>query len=809
MACPRYSVLYNAFNLQKELDNIAFLLKEGIKVIWFGSIDDERLLTEMFPEFLKCRLLQAFISPLDKRLYIIDGDVGADSAVFSILSECSKFDYEQYLAEHSGSKYLLVQASAGTGKTSVMVDRVLFLMHTVDNLDPSQITMITFTRDAADQMCERLQGALLTRYELTGKQKYLELLEGQSRMRISTIHSFALDLIKRFGGAMGLSKDVGIRTLSYETDAVITRLIDSECDSCSPVIDQIGLPIYEARRLIHGFWDDMLNIGLSDSEISCLDWGEPVDTASAPTHCLLSDIIPKLVGEYKTLKTKGDAVTLSDMVRDLDSIIAEVHLDSESVGIRYLFIDEFQDSDDSQIRVILRLSETLGLSLFAVGDVKQSIYRFRGADDSAFQKLRDGLNGCGFTVEDHQLRNNYRTSPAIIEDLDHLFEGMKLRGFLDYPGKSNPYRDMESDGFEVEEIYRTETEEQFLVEDLRSSLDDLRRRLAGGEARPSDKVVVLTRSNNDLRRVEAACMLAHIPVVVKRSGSFYTSEAVRDFFSAISSFIFHDPIHLFNYLSSPYSSCEQLPDAESLLKSEGNEDELIDFLWPYLESTTWEKYDSKLRFQPVMSVMMDMIGKEPVLDNYISNEKARLIKTGYSEQDVVVMVRENALQYRADLDKLLDVLQRNLRGSSNDLYGLYDFLRIKMVSDRDEESAEIEGLSGPGCVYAMTVHKAKGLEFDTVFIPFTNKRFNQPRKSEIIIDENRRRVGWKYSSDSSQKLQNGYYNQMSIREKDSQRNEEVRILYVALTRAIRRLKVYVRKEHNRDSWADLIYKEWF
>ena len=88
---------------------------------------------------------------------------GADNeGILSILAKkCPKFNIAQYKVEHcKEDEHIVVQASAGTGKTKVMVDRIMYLMHTVPDLHMSDIYMITFTNDATNHMNQRLQDAL-------------------------------------------------------------------------------------------------------------------------------------------------------------------------------------------------------------------------------------------------------------------------------------------------------------------------------------------------------------------------------------------------------------------------------------------------------------------------------------------------------------------------------------------------------------------------------------------------------------------------------------------------------------------------
>lgn len=191
---PKYSVLYFKENLMQKKNRIMQFLREGIKVFWFGTSEDvKRLKTECKP-FADAFFLQAFSvegkegdDPLPPAV-IIDG-VGIDGEyirLFRWLEECiPAFNVAQYKVEHCREdENIVVKASAGTGKTTVMIDR--------------------------------LQKMLLKKYALTKNQRYLAWLEQQFQMHISTIDSLAYDLFKRFGTDVGFGRDLSIKNLERD-----------------------------------------------------------------------------------------------------------------------------------------------------------------------------------------------------------------------------------------------------------------------------------------------------------------------------------------------------------------------------------------------------------------------------------------------------------------------------------------------------------------------------------------------------------------------------------------------------------------
>ena len=205
---PKYSILFFREKLDIYKQKIGKLLNEGIKVFWFGTADDVSQLKQSFKPFADAFFMQAFtVNDLDgesrfSHTIITDG-VGIEgefSDLFGWLEEMvPAFNAAQFRVEHCyEASNIVVKASAGTGKTTVMIDRILYLMHMISGLDMSDIYMITFTNEATNQMNDRLQEMLLKKYSLTKNQRYLTWLEQQSQMHISTIDSLAYDLFKKF-----------------------------------------------------------------------------------------------------------------------------------------------------------------------------------------------------------------------------------------------------------------------------------------------------------------------------------------------------------------------------------------------------------------------------------------------------------------------------------------------------------------------------------------------------------------------------------------------------------------------------------
>ena len=112
----------------------------------------------------------------------------------------------------------------------------------------------------------------------------------------------------------------------------------------------------------------------------------------------------------------------------------------------------------------------------------------------------------------------------------------------------------------------------------------------------------------------------------------------------------------------------------------------------------------------------------------------------------------------------------------------------------------------------MTVHKSKGLEFDTVIVPYTAENFGSWKQTELLVDPIEKKVGWYYDGDKENlkrrykypPMKNSYYDEIQDEENQSARLEGVRVLYVGMTRAIDTLICIVEESKNPVSWAKLI-----
>lgn len=806
---PRYSILFCNQSLAMYKDRIAEWLHSGIKVIWFGTSEDVNQLKNTHTEFAKEFLLQAYVVDFYYKNIIYDGQ-DKDGFLNILEKECPQFNVAQYKVEHcKEDEHIVVQASAGTGKTKVMVDRIMFLMHTVPDLQMSDIFMITFTNDATNQMNQRLQDALMTRFRLTGNLRYFRWVEEQSQMNISTIHSFAYTMLKEYGIGQSFTRNLSIRNFKYERKDLIKDMMDVKTDDTSSIRSQVGVPLYKANALVDKYWNGFASIGISHKDMSFMDWGKPADEVSAPFHNLISSVVEDLDDDYFEIKRLNDAISVNDIMRDLQEVLMSDTLPQPDMSMKYLFIDEFQDSDLSQIKVATLLVKLMGAKLFVVGDVKQSIYRFRGATDQAFDILYRDLKEVGAKpTKNFILVNNYRTAANIMNRMNKYFEQWGRDGLLKYDGPVVPFN-QEKGLMKMIPGYRDqELENELIIETARQQLDELIDKVEKSGKKPTEKnrVVMLTRTNSELKNLADLLRRSKIPASVSQDGSFFTSEAVRDFYTMICSYMFADePKHVFNYLFTPYAGEIEPMDINLMEQYDGNSDMLIEYLSHFLKQTTWEKYYKEFRLRPVMSVIKNIIDFEPILDNFIVNSKRRKMDAGWDEKRAIAATRTEAIKYQANLEKLQIMLQQNMGGDKVSIYDVYHYLKLQIATNRTDSEPNVETEDDYSSILCMTVHKSKGLEFDTIIVPYTGRRFPDRYNTEIIIDPLTKEVGWNFEADKNNPdMRNDLYPKLKNIDIYRTKAEETRILYVAMTRAINNLICIVHPSRSTETWGYLI-----
>ena len=809
---PKYSILYFKENLDSYQEKIGSQLRQGLKVFWFGTEEEVYRLKNEYKEFADAYFLQAFVivnvdgaNKLDSSL-IGDG-IGIETEhkkVFDWLeNSIPQFNAAQYRVEHCAAQdNIVVKASAGTGKTTVMIDRILYLMHTVPNLDMSEIYMITFTNAATNQMNDRLQEMLLKKYALTKNQKYLNWLEQQSQMHISTIDSLALDLFRSYGTSVGYGRDLQIRNMEKERTDIFKDILSENLNDKESIYNQIGMSYSEAEKLIKAYWKDLTQKGYSVAEVLERDWGSiKGSSADANFQEVLKKVLVAFDERYRKLKLDKNAISINDLFFDFGHLLLDEKISCNGLIIKYLFVDEFQDTDVTQIKTFVNLVRQINACLFVVGDIKQSIYGFKGATDAAFDLLEKELQE---KLKCFNLRNNYRTCANIMCAMEKYFYSWSDDGLIRYEESVRPFNS-ETGSMKMEPAENKNNKPDQIVNVISEALNDLEIDVrAGKKVTDKTKVAVLVRWNSQAYKIAELCRNNGINVVLSADRPFFRSDAVRDFYAFISSFIFvGQPIYMYNYLMTPYADLDEVISIDEIEKL--GKEEISEYL-KSLIPRSWYLYEKDFRIRPVLSVVKDIFKNGDILERYIAMDKADLSSGDKSEAGRNAQVARDARQYQRNLDKLMEILQQRMDGDFTTLYDLYVYLSLMISSNREELEPDVELNKDHTCVYVMTVHKAKGLEFDTVILPEMGVGLDPSEKTTVLVNDDK--FAW-YNLRNKNEQVSAYYKELREEYCRKGQAEQTRILYVAMTRAINKLILIVNNSNRnnaRESWSSLIGK---
>ena len=787
------------------------LIKQGIKVLLFLPKGQSRAYTKLVKAYKRENFALYQIDDGEKlpELEIKDGKLNKntqeDFTKLCHLPMDKIFNYEQYLVEHADvGGTLIVKASAGTGKTAVMIDRVMFLFATVDGLMPKDIGMITFTNKAASSMMEKLQTRILQMFKVTGNYRYFVLLEQLADMQISTIDSFFKKIIVSEGSHLGYGTNVAIRSFVYEKKKILEEIIDDICRQTEyrDLLEHNVLTINDYVKNAYWIWEELHSRGYFLDDIYKMDFGLACDEKNEIINANLREIIIEAEKRYQHFKIVNNSFTIGDIKADMDALAKNNAEVKRQHSFRFLFIDEFQDTDNSQIHSLAWMSKIFNCQLFVVGDVKQSIYRFRGAEETAFKELERTLLRLGEKKSDikvYILTKNYRTSANIMGELNRLFRSWHGKNMLTWDADVQSC--IEDSGHIRHYKYRQySTKEEIssiAVKEIRELMQQ------------SNHVTVLCRSNSKVSEIASLCRQNGITCVAVLNGGFYQSKPVRDFYALLGALLYPDDnIRLYNLLQSPYVKCK--PDLEKIVAFDGDEANVREYFAALLEQENWSELQKKVRTLPFFTLLEKVFAREP-LNNVQAHRLAEnplYVETTDADMDIEF--------YCLNLNKLMQVLYDHFAGDYASLLDVFCFLENKIETDTTEDLVYPDFRQKDCVVEAMTVHKAKGLEFDAVLVPFCTTPFFDVKTAEgkkiqramLITDSHGSpmKVGWAVPDrrDEETKWHNKYYEEMEAEEKQAIRREEARLLYVALTRTKRLLHIITPSVFAMDTWGEYL-----
>lgn len=719
------------------------------------------------------------------------------------LAGATAFNNQQYAVEHAlPTNNVLVEAGAGTGKTFSMVSRVAYLCNKkvdpVTNLE-DEVSLVTFTNDAANNMKVRLKQMFVNYFILTGEARYLKFIEDTDRAHISTIHSFALDIIRKSSLYTGLGTKFRISSNEYLRgkiyDSYLSEFLQEMENENSNFANEIPVPVYDLKKKIIGIADKLLNKSINLQSIKPAEMGVTVENTIPYFNKLIERVIVPAEREYMDTVHLSNDIDLKECIILLNHIL-DVHIGKlEDLKIKYLFIDEFQDTDDIQIRVFQKLQKAMNADcrLFVVGDLKQSIYRFRGARLSAFKQLQ---SNCLFDWQIFHLNINYRTDSRLLELYDDVFKVMASQDYLPYSASdqltSNVIKDIEDQELFVGIPCHAKEEEKFFdtfISILLKQESLLKKQLAERKLSKAERTIaILVRSNWQVEKLVDAARKKGIQIDTRSGGDLFQLESTLDLYKLILALCNSDsPIYLVNFIESNYVNIRleyQLYHNNSKLDIKDDLHRILnEFMFSRI-GKTWQDIVDEAFTQPVLYVLKQVYEALEPWKHYSKNV-------------------QDQKYYMANYEYLLERIIKYSRIDSLTLNQIAEYLKINILTRQQQLAREVNTDDEEIQFLCTTIHGSKGLEYGTVILPYTDDDISDIKKVKLDANYSESKLSYTVMFENKVRERNSNYDETI--EVNEQVSEESRILYVALTRAIRNC-VWINNidSNTRLSWKSLL-----
>lgn len=296
-------------------------------------------------------------------------------------------------------KPTLVLAGAGSGKTRVLTNRILYLVQEC-GVNPSEILAITFTNKAANEMKRRL-------FDFCPEAKY---------MHISTIHSFCASLLRNEAKAMDRNSNFSIYA-EDEKKSVMKKIVkDAFDDGDAKMADCFCESISSIKNNAPESLDGDIAANARSDEYLSAELSKLGNMFEADVG---NDKLAEIIASYNQKMAENNALDFDDLLYYVYKLFANSPetLDKYRERYKYILIDEFQDTNKVQYNIFRMLGEKYG-NIFVVGDDDQSIYSWRGADVNNLRKFEKEFDGCQI----FKLEQNYRSTKQILNVANNVIK---------------------------------------------------------------------------------------------------------------------------------------------------------------------------------------------------------------------------------------------------------------------------------------------------------------------------------------------------------------------------------------------------
>lgn len=615
---------------------------------------------------------------------------------------------------------LLIVAGAGTGKTRVLAHRISRLLEAVPGLTPDRLLPLTFSRKAAGEMQERVE-------QLLGAPA--------DALSVTTFHAFCHQVLSDHGAAIGLPARLVL------LDRVGQWLLFRGLLPTLPV--DLELTQGRPEAIIAGFLQCIARA--KDELVRPEVYAAYAQGIADPAARTRQTAVAEVYARYQAALRQAGALDFGDLLLETLRVFETqpALLAQYQAQYPYLLVDEFQDTNVAQI-ALLTLLAGARRNLCVVGDDDQAIYRFRGASYASFLLFHERFPDAKVV----RLTQNYRSSPAILRTAERLIRG---NGADRYDPQKSLWTARAGDRpVELAVCQDAEHEARVVADRIRTVAGEYRR------------IAVLYRAHAHRREVAAALAREGIPAIITGAPALLETEVIRDLLAVLR--VLHDPadsVALFQVLTLPAFEVELAELVAATRAAKRQQRTLYQVLTTPRAVTLGA--GARRRVNEAVGCLRSL--QRVVARQGLGEGMRRLVEElGYRPRLSAAVdpqaqeeVRALSRWYRWVLTYLAE------HPSQQTLAEFLEYLEAyQEVGGDPGEEPSAEGVDG---VQLMTVHQAKGLEFDWVFvIGLVPLRFpSRGRPEEVPFPP----------ALMKERLPSG----------DCHLQEERRLCYVALTRA--------------------------
>lgn len=570
---------------------------------------------------------------------------------------------------------LLVLAGAGSGKTRVLTTSIAYLIEE-KNIDPRNIIAITFTNKAANEMKERISNLLNM---------------DVSHLWIGTFHSICARILRMNIDKIGYDKNFTIYDSSDQKTLV------------KEIINELGLKEDITPREALSVISQAKNKSMTPDEFLQLN-----------TYYTKGDSYYEIYKKYEEKKFYYNALDFDDLI---DKVLYLFSKDIETLKFyqekfQYVFVDEYQDTNNSQYELIKYFSGFHN-NITVVGDADQSIYSFRGADISNILNFEKDFKDADVI----KLEQNYRSTDKILDTANVLIENNSERKdknlWTDNKNGSKP-------------IYRSTNVES---EEAKFVLDNIKELTYQGY--DAKDFAILYRTNAQSRSFEEILMKNLINYKVIGGLKFYDRKEIKDLVSYLKIIVNpKDDLALKRIINEPKRGIGNKSIAELESISSLHEISMLDLIRldefrPLLTDRLKKLAD---KFYMPLKEIFDNIDNYKIVDliNEVLDKSGylKMLETSYSVED------------RSRIDNINEFISSAAEyEEENSDDTIFDYLEnLSLLSDLDKTEDKDNSVS------LMTMHAAKGLEFPIVFVVGLDEGLFPGKRSidEGNVEEERR-----------------------------------------------------------------------